>query len=68
MGTKKKRQTIGVMNQLDLIKKSPNKMNSSMEIVRQGVGVHRDKTKYNRKKQNQRSYYDGYYCVSGLAI
>lgn len=68
MATKKKKETIGVINQLDLIKKSANKMNSSMEIVRQGVGVHRDKTKYNRKKLKQQSFNDGYHCVSSLAI
>lgn len=66
---KKKKEVIGVIKQLDLIKKSPNKMNSSMEIVRQGVGVHRDKTKYNRKKFKQQKFYDdGYHCVSNLAI
>lgn len=68
MGAKKKKQTIGVINPLDLIKRSPNKMNSSMEIVRQGVGVHRDKTKYNRKKLKQEKFNDGYHCVSGLAV
>lgn len=66
---KKKKETIGVIHQLDLIKKSPNKMNSSMEIVRQGVGVQRDKTKYNRKKFKKQNLYkdvydDGYHCVS----
>ncbi len=67
MGTKKKKQTIGVINQLDLIKQSPGKMNRSMEIVRQGVGVHRDKTKYNRKTVKQQKFYDdGYHCVSVL--
>ena len=68
MGTKKKKQTIGVIHQLDLIKQSPNKMNSSMDIVRQGVGVHRDKTKYNRKRMKEQQVYDGYHCVSNVAI
>ncbi|WP_019849405.1 hypothetical protein [Desulfitobacterium sp. PCE1] len=68
MGAKKKKQTIGVIDPLDLIKRSPDKMNSSMEIVRQGVGVHRDKTKYNRKKAKQENFYDGYHCVSDWAI
>lgn len=68
MGAKKKKQTISVIDPLERIKRSPNKMNSSMEIVRQGVGVHRDKTKYNRKKMKQKELYDGYHCVSGLAV
>lgn len=68
MGAKKKKQTIGVINQLDLIKQSPGKMNRSMEIVRQGTGVHRDKTKYNRKTAKQQKFYDGYHCVSSLTI
>jgi hypothetical protein len=68
MGSKKKKQKIGVINQLDLIKQSPGKMNRSMEIVRQGAGVHRDKTKYNRKTAKQQKFYDGYHCVSSLAI
>ncbi|AGA68311.1 hypothetical protein Desdi_0786 [Desulfitobacterium dichloroeliminans LMG P-21439] len=68
MGAKKKKQVVGVINQLDLIKQSPNKMNSSMEIVRQGVGVHRDKTKYNRNKMKQQNVYDGYHCVSNGAV
>jgi hypothetical protein len=44
------------------------KMNRSMEIVRQGTGVHRDKTKYNRKTAKQQKFYDGYHCISSLAI
>lgn len=68
MRSKKKKQTIGVINTLDLIRQSPGKMNRSMEIVRQGTGVHRDKTKYNRKTAKQQKFYDGYHCVSSLAI
>lgn len=68
MGSKKKKQTIGVIHQLDLITRSPCKMNRSMEIVRQGTGVHRDKTKYNRKPGKQQKFYDGYHCVSSLTI
>lgn len=68
MGTKKRKQAIDVIKQLDLIKQSPGKMNRSMEIVRQGVGVHRDKTKYNRKTAKQQKFYDGYHCVSSIAI
>ena len=68
MRSKKKKQTIGVIDKLDLIKQSPGKMNRSMEIVRQGTGAHRDKTKYNRKTAKQQKFYDGYHCVSSLAI
>lgn len=64
MGAKKKKQTIGVINPIDLIKQSPGKMNRSMALVRQGAGVHRDKTKYNRKTAKQENFYDGYHCVS----
>ena len=68
MGTKKKKQTIGVIKPLELIKRSPNKMNASMAVVRQGTGVHQDKTKYNRKRMKQEKFYDGYPCVSDWAV
>lgn len=68
MSTKKKKQTIGVIKPLELIKHSPDKMNASMAIVRQGTGVHQDKTKYNRKRMKQEGFYDGYPCVSNWAV
>ena len=68
MGTKKKKQTIGVIKPLELIKRSPNKMNASMAVVRQGAGVHQDKTKYNRKRMKQEGLDDGYPCVSHWAV
>lgn len=57
---KRKKQKIGTINQLDLIKHSAGKMNRTMDIVKQGCGIQESKKTYKRcrEKRNFSSDYD----------
>jgi len=47
------KKTIGIIKQIDLVKNSANKLNKSMEVVRQGVGIHKSKKGYRRSNNRK---------------